>query len=192
MNYSALKKIILIGASTGGPGQIQKITDSIPKLHNTTVIIAQHMVEGFMQSFASRLTNSSTNPVSLIRDNQILENANIYLCEGQTQINKETFSLRFSHRSVASNSFNPDINMLFNSFIPLCKDIDILSIILTGIGDDGVEACSALSLNGAKCITESAESAIVDGMPGRARMLVENIEVHDIKSIIKVISEFCE
>ena len=192
MNYSELKKIVLIGASTGGPGQIQKITDSIPKLHNTTVIIAQHMVEGFMESFASRLTNSSSNPISLIQDNQILQNANIYLCEGQTRIRKETFSLRFSYQIAASNSFNPDIDMLFNSFIPLCKDIEILSVILTGIGDDGVKACSTLSLNGAKCITESKESAIVDGMPSRARTLVQDVQVLNINEIVKIISEFCE
>ncbi len=192
MNYSALKKIVLIGASTGGPGQIQKITDSIPKLQNTTVIIAQHMVEGFIESFASRLTKSSNNPITVIKNNQTLESAHIYLCEGQTQIMKETFLLRFSHKRVALNSFNPDINMLFNSFIPLCKDLNILSVILTGIGDDGVNACSSLSLNGAKCVTESKDSAIVDGMPGRARTLVPNIQISDIDEIVKTINEFCE
>lgn len=192
MKLSVPKKIILIGASTGGPGQIKKIIDSIPKLQNTTIVIAQHMVDGFIQSFASRLTNSSSNPISVVKDNQTLENANVYLCEGQTQINRETFSLRFSHKSVTSNSYNPDINMLFNSFIPLCKDADILSVILTGIGDDGVKACTDLSNNGAQCITESEKSAIVDGMPSRARLLVPDVQIQDIQTIIKTISEFCE
>ncbi len=191
MKYFALKKIILIGASTGGPGQIEKIIDALPKLHNTTLIIAQHMLEGFIDSFASRLTRNSKNPISVIQHNQPLECANIYLCKGKTQINTDVLSLKFSYEGVASNSFNPDINILFHSFVPLCKDIKILSIILTGIGDDGVKACATLSLNGARCITETQESAIVDGMPSQARKLVQNVEIFDMSKIIKSIKEFC-
>ena len=192
MKHSALKKIILIGASTGGPGQIEKIINAIPVLKNTSVIIAQHMVGGFIHSFAKRLQNSTKNKISVIKDKQLLENANIYLCEGQTEINKNGFSITFTHKPLSSNSFNPDIDLLFNSFIPLCKDIEILSVILTGIGDDGVNACRELNLNGAQCLTESEHSAIVDGMPSRAREVVPNIKVQGIQTIIKTVSEFCQ
>ena len=68
----------------------------------------------------------------------------------------------------------------------------LLCVILTGIGDDGVEACKNLSLSGARCITESETSAIVDCMPCRARSLVPNIEVYEIDKIVQIISEFCE
>ena len=192
MKTSVPKKIVLIGASTGGPGQIQKIINSLPKLHHTTVIIAQHMVSGFINSFANRLQNSSKNPISVIQDNQTFDTACIYLCEGETYLNIGSSRLLFTHKSHSPNSFNPDINILFNSFVPLCKSVDILSIILTGIGDDGVEACQSLSKNGAKCITESQESAIVDGMPHHARLLVQNIKVHNIEKIVNIISEFCD
>jgi len=192
LKHSALKKIVLIGASTGGPGQIEKIITSLPKLQNTTVIIAQHMVAGFMNSFASRLKNSSTNPIDVVDKNQTLQNGHIYLCEGKTQLKKSAYELLLTHESASPNSFNPDINTLFNSFLPLCRDVNILSIILTGIGDDGVDACKSLSLNGATCITESASSAIVDGMPSRARLLVPNIEVEAMDVIVSKINEFCQ
>lgn len=192
MKHSVPKKIVLIGASTGGPGQIERIVSSLPILQNTTVIIAQHMVEGFISSFANRLKNCSTNSIDVVRNNHTLHNAHIYLCEGKTQVKRDGYQLLLTYEPACSNSFNPDINLLFNSFIPLCKDIKILSVILTGIGDDGVNSCQDLSLNGAKCITESANSAIVDGMPNRARLLVPNIQVDDIENIIKTINEFCE
>ena len=191
MKHSALKKIVLIGASTGGPGQIQKIVSSLPILQNTTDIIAQHMVEGFINSFANRLNKATQNLTSVVTHNQILLHANIYLCDGQTQLKQDSYSLSFIHKATEDNSYNPDINNLFLSFVDLCKDVEILSVILTGIGDDGVSACKELSLNGAKCLTESAESAIVDGMPSRARLLVPNIEVTDLQTIIKKINEFC-
>ncbi len=192
MNYFALKNIVLIGASTGGPGQIEKIITSLPKLQDTTVIIAQHMVQGFMISFANRLKSSSANPIDVVQNSKTLQSGHIYLCEGKIQLQKDGHKLLLSHETAPSNSFNPDINTLFNSFLPLCKDVNILSIILTGIGDDGVSACKELSLNGATCITESASSAIVDGMPSRARLLVPNIQVEDINTIVNKINKFCQ
>ena len=192
MKLSVPKKIILIGASTGGPGQIQKIIESAPKLHSTTIIIAQHMVKGFMESFASRLKNSSSNPIDVVHKNQTLQNGHIYLCEGKTQFKKDGFGFLLTYEPSSCDSFNPDINTLFNSFVPLCSEFNILTVILTGIGDDGVEACKELSLNGATCITESASSAIVDGVPSRARLLVPNIEVEDMDVIVNKINEFCQ
>ena len=192
MRYFVPKKIVLIGASTGGPGQIQKIIDSLPNLQDTTLVIGQHMVDGFMDSFTKRLQNNSRNTIGLVRDNQTFENKNIYICEGETQLNKISNKLSFSKKTSSLHSFNPNINILFNSFVPLCKDSEILSVILTGIGDDGVEACMNLSVNGARCVTENEQSAIVDGMPNRARAIVPNIEVYDMDTIVKVISEFCE
>ena len=192
MKHLELKKIVLIGASTGGPGQIQKIIDSLPQLKNTSIIIAQHMVDGFLDSFSKRLQNSTKNSVSLVKNDQILKNSTIYICEGKTYLNIKASSLEFIYESAPLNSFNPDINTLFHSFVPLTKDIEILSVILTGIGDDGVEACSFLGKNGARCITENQSSAIVDGMPSRARLLVDGIEAYNINDIVKIISEFCE
>jgi len=192
LKHSEPKKVVLIGASTGGPGQIQKIVNSLVELQDTTVIIAQHMVDGFMDSFTSRVQNSSCNNVSLAKDNQPCQKTNIYICEGETKLFKSNLNLLFTQKKSSLNSYNPNINILFNSFVPLCKDIEILSVILTGIGDDGVEACKNLSINGARCITESKDSAIVDGMPNRARAIVPNIEVYDMEKIVKIISEFCE
>jgi len=182
------KKIVLIGASTGGPGQIQKIVSSLPELQDITIVIAQHMMHGFIDSFARGLRNKHHFSISLIQNNQSFEKNKIYVCEGEVKLIDDYFS----KKSASTNSFNPSINTLFHSFIPLCKNREILSLILTGIGDDGVMACRELSINGARCITESEESAIVDGMPSRARLLVPNIEVYKIDEIVKTVREFCE
>ena len=192
MKHSVPKKIVLIGASTGGPGQIQKIIESLASLQDTSLVIGQHMVDGFMDSFTKRVQSISKTPVTLVKDNQIFEKSHIYICDGETKLNLNSYELAFTQKVSSINSFNPSINILFNSFIPLCKDTEILSVILTGIGDDGVEACKSLSIDGARCVTESENSAIVDGMPNRARAIVPNIEVYDMQTIVKVISEFCE
>jgi two-component system chemotaxis response regulator CheB len=191
LKYLKPSKIVLIGASTGGPGQIEKIVNALPLLQSTTIVIAQHMAVGFMQSFAKRLQENHLNSISVANDQEYLENANIYVCCGATTISKNSSGYIFSQAKSPVNAFNPDINTLFNSFVPYSKDFDILSVILTGIGQDGVEACKILGQNGSSCITESQSSAIVDGMPSRARKEVKDIKVLDIAQIVDSIKEFC-
>jgi two-component system chemotaxis response regulator CheB len=191
LKHSELKKFVLIGASTGGPGQIEKIISSLNPLHYTAIVIAQHMMNGFIPSFMNRLRNSSKNNVSMADNSTIIEAGNIYICSGHTQIIKNMSQLYFLHESAPKDSYNPDINLLFSSFSGFTKDIETMGVILTGIGEDGINGCNELSLNGAQCITENA-NAIVDGMPSRARLVIENIKVSGINEIIETIREFCE
>lgn len=191
MKHSVLNKIVLIGASTGGPGQIEKIIRSLPALNDTTVIIAQHMAMDFIPSFVKRLQEYSINPIEMAMDKSVMKPANIYFCHGITTIKKDCYGFNFSVESSQEYKYNPDINTIFNSFASFAKDIKILGAILTGIGDDGVNGCKQLSLMGAKTITQNAESAIVDGMPSRARKEVQNIEILDINGIKNRIKEFC-
>lgn len=191
MSYKIPKKVVLIAASTGGPGQIEKIIKVLPKLNDTSIVIAQHMVLGFMESFAKRLDENPTNSIVVANDGAYLESSKIYVCTGSTRVSKTSQGVVFSKKDSDVNSFNPDINYIFNSFVPFTKDIEILSVILTGIGADGVESCRVLEENGSICITETQQSAIVDGMPSRARKEIKNIKVLDIKEIIESIREFC-
>jgi len=192
LQHLKLKKIVLIGASTGGPGQIKKIVKALPSLHNCSIIIAQHMADGFLESFISHLDKNTINSIKMADAEKILLENTIYVCEKSMAIEQTSNSLYFKKQMHLANSFNPNINMMFNSFVELSKHIEILSVILTGIGDDGIQACVNLGENGVRCITETSQSAIIDGMPSRARELVANIEACDIDEIIKIICEFCE
>lgn len=185
------RKIVLIGASTGGPGQIEKIVSSLPLLNDTAVIIAQHMSMDFIPSFTKRLKELSANNISMVSNDTLVESGNIYLCHGITSVKKEGYGLKFNVESSKQYKYNPDINTVFNSFIPFAQELEIVGIILTGIGDDGVEGCKQLSLRGVRTITQDEKSAIVDGMPSRARKEIQNIEIADITRIKEKIRNFC-
>lgn len=191
LKLSVPRKIVLIGASTGGPGIIQKIITALPELNDVSIIIAQHMARGFIPSFAKRLQEHTPNNISLVQNGLTLESNSIYLCCGHTRISQDHSVLRFTQESSPDDAFNPDINMAFNSFLPFTNDITMLSVILTGIGNDGVNACKELSIKGVHCLTETEQSAVVDGMPSRARENVPNVESLDVAAITKSIKEFC-
>ncbi|MDD2652875.1 MAG: CheB methylesterase domain-containing protein [Sulfurimonas sp.] len=184
-------RVVLIGASTGGPGQIESIIKALVLLRYTSIIIAQHMASDFLGSFAKRLSQHSKNSVRIIEDKMVFETGYIYVAQGVVRLLEEREGLVFYLSPPKENHFNPDINSVFSAFSPYAKRFQILGVILTGIGDDGVQGCKELALHGARMLTQTAQSAIVDGMPARARQEVDGIEVLSTDEIKNKIAEFC-
>ncbi|MCK4875428.1 MAG: response regulator, partial [Sulfurimonas sp.] len=72
-----IEKVVLIGASTGGPGLIEQICAALPVNYKYPVCIVQHMPEQFTKSFASRLDRASVLNVHETSQNMELLPANI-------------------------------------------------------------------------------------------------------------------
>ena len=191
MDRCVPNKIVLIGASTGGPGQIQKIVNTLDSLNDTTVIIAQHMQDSYIPSFTEQLQHQSKSPLSIVSDNIQLDRGHIYICSGVTEVKKDGSRLIFRKSESEKLTYNPNINSIFHSLVPFADDIRVLSVILTGIGDDGVDGCMQLGLKGCRCLTENEDSAIVDGMPSRARESVKDIEISSLDDILQIVKGFC-
>jgi two-component system chemotaxis response regulator CheB len=149
------------------------------------------MAIDFIPSFVKRLQEQSVNPVLMAIQNSTIKAGTVYFCYGMTTIKRDGYELNFNVESSKEYKYNPDINTVFSSFVQFAKDIDILAVILTGIGDDGVEGCKQLAIAGARTITQNEESSIVDGMPSRARKEVPNIEISNIETIREKIKGFC-
>jgi len=178
-----MQQLVLIGASTDGPGHIKKIISNLDNKTRTSFIVAQHMNKDILQSFVSQLSTSTQLPVYLAQDKITIEPASIYVCSD---------SLRFlSTPSLTLESideeqiYTPSIDTLFHSAIKCLADYKIVAIILTGIGNDGMLGIDALNKEGAFCIAEHQSSAKVYGMPKAAYEYNPNISVMDLEQIIK-------
>ena len=185
------KKLILIGASTGGPGHLKNIFLEQNSSFSTPVVIAQHMNEVFIDSFVNQFDKELPFNFSATKDGCPIEENGIYICSTHSLIIKSNCEalLLHSNRSEVSH-YNPSIDSLFFSVVNLCKNYDILAILLTGIGQDGAEGLSALKNAGATCVAESKESAIVFGMPKRAIELNREIRVMSLNEITAFIKRF--
>ena len=184
-----IKKLILIGASTGGPGHIQKIIKSIKENFDATVVIAQHMQNTYIKSFAGQLNNNCKAEVLISKDGLKLENRKIYILDECYELKEQYESLTFIKQNKPFN-YSPNIDLLFNSAIPLVKKIKTKCIILTGIGNDGANGAFNLANSGATCINESEKSAIVYGMPKAAQELNPTALQLDIYKICQEIGNF--
>ena len=184
------EKLILIGASTGGPGHLKKIFLSLEPTFSTPIIVAQHMNSVFITSFVKQFDDELPFNFFLADDRHDIKNHTVHICATHCELNKRERYLKLESASGVTSHYNPSVDHLFHSATKLCKEYDVLAILLTGIGHDGAEGLNQLKKAGATCITESEESAIVYGMPKKAAELNSNIKVMHLNKIIEYIKRF--
>jgi two-component system chemotaxis response regulator CheB len=71
-----------------------------------------------------------------------------------------------NRRSAPDDRYVPSADRLFKSVA--ATGARCVGVILTGMGDDGVEGAKAIRAAGGVVIAESQETAVVNGMPGAA------------------------
>jgi len=162
-------KVLLVGASTGGPGLIEDICTTLPVDSTYTVFVVQHMPEKFTAAFAARLSRVSNVPVVEAEHHMEAQPGMIYIAKGGTHMH---FAKKVSGKilmrledSRTERFFKPSVDEMMLSAVEIFDAKDVISVLLTGIGDDGADGMVALKEKGAYTIGESEASATVYGMP---------------------------
>lgn len=159
--------ILVVGVSTGGPNALAKFIPLLPDNLDIPVLIVQHMPPMFTKSLASHLGSKSKIPVIEAENENIVEANKVYIAPGGKHmvINKIDSTNKISIIDTAPvNSCKPSVDVMFES-IPSVYKGNILSVIMTGMGADGMNGVKKLKTTSCYCITQSEESCVVYGMP---------------------------
>lgn len=163
-------EIAAIAASTGGPPALQAILTGLPASLSAGIVIAQHMPAGFTRSFAERLNKLSALVVREAAAGDRVEPGTVLIAPGgyHLLVKREQGGLMTeldARRS--SDRYVPSADRLMVSVAEACGAA-ALGIVLTGMGNDGVEGVRAIKQQHGSCLAESEESAVVFGMPQEA------------------------
>ncbi|MDO1451263.1 chemotaxis-specific protein-glutamate methyltransferase CheB [Rhodocytophaga aerolata] len=165
-------EIVAIGSSTGGTGAIEEILKKLPSNFPIPIVIAQHMPQEFVESFARRLNDLFPFTVKVAEKGEPLQKGSIYLSPGSTNTLLENdpttgqVCIGFtSHRFTEYN--DPSVDCLFTSVAHTYAS-KALAIVLSGMGKDGTKGMQALHLAGAYTMAQDEQSSIVFGMPKSA------------------------
>lgn len=158
-----IPKVIVIASSTGGPNALYKIFAKLPKI-KIPIIIVQHMPEGFTKTMAERLNKMSKMTVKLAEHGERLESEFAYVVPGNFNLEVNSKGKVNLTQDKDYKGIRPSVNITLNSVNSFFKG-RVLAVILTGIGDDGLDGVEELKDLGGKCIAESEESCVVFGMP---------------------------
>ncbi len=182
--YKSKFRLIVIGASTGGPTAIQNLLKQIDGKITTPIIICQHMPKNFTSMFAARLNSLIKGyQVKEARNREKLEEKHIYVCPGESHLLLSGNKINLVP-SKSSDLYVPSIDITLESAAGYYGET-LLAIILTGMGKDGFEGVKKVKENRGTIIVESPETCVVYGMP---REIAAN-NLHDYQLPINKIGE---
>ena len=168
--YAPPKHVIAIASSTGGPSALLEIFGKIPPTTTAGIVVAQHMPDKFTRTFAERLDRKGSVRTSEAVDGDRLGKLTGFVCPGRQcmEVQQNGVELRISVGAPKGDDrYVPSADRLLKSVAASCG-ARAVGVILTGMGDDGVEGARAIKEAGGLVIAESQETAVVYGMPGAA------------------------
>jgi two-component system chemotaxis response regulator CheB len=168
----APRNVVAIASSTGGPTALLDLFSRMPPRTTTAILVAQHMPEKFTRTFAERLDKKGRMRVAEAEDGTIVTGGLGLVCPGghsmEIEIAKGSGDFRMAVVGMhKGDRYTPSANRLFASAARVLGNRAI-GVVLTGMGDDGVEGARAIRDAGGIVIAETEETAVVYGMPGAA------------------------
>ncbi len=160
-------KVVVIGASTGGPKALVTLFRHLHHELDAAFVIAQHMPPRFTRTFAERLDRAGVVRVSEAKQYERLARGYAYVCPGGRCIEIVPSDRGPALRVVAPNQgmhYIPSANQLFLSAARVLGD-KAIAVVLTGMGDDGAEGVRDVHKRGGEVLIEAPETAVVSGMP---------------------------
>jgi two-component system chemotaxis response regulator CheB len=161
-------EVVVVGTSTGGPQALTRLFTALPADFAVPVIAVVHIPVGFTSSLAERIDRSS--PLQVLEASEGLQ-----VRPGMAVIARAGVHLALERRAakIAGCALSPEpiahlhrpaVDVLFSSAAQAFGS-RVLAVVLTGMGNDGLEGARAIQRVGGTVFTEHASSCVVDGMP---------------------------
>ncbi len=160
---AGILRAIAIGASTGGPQAIHKIVTSLPADLPVPIICAQHIGDGFLNGLISWLKEDSQLTVKVAQIGETPAPKTVYFAPEKAHLEFDAQGKFIYSNFKASTGTCPSIDVLFRAIARVYGRTSA-SIILTGMGTDGVAGTEAIAAAGGTTIAQDEQSCLVFGM----------------------------
>lgn len=178
--------VIFVGASTGGPDALKQFLMAMPPLC-PPILIAQHILQGYVRPFAERLNSICAITVAEGRDGERVARGHAYIAPDHAHMRIcRRAGLYFieTEQSAPVSQHRPSVDVLFDS-AALALGKHGVGVILTGMGGDGAAGLLKMKRAGARTFAQDEASCVVFGMPRRAIALGAVDEILPMQDIGK-------
>jgi two-component system chemotaxis response regulator CheB len=164
------RKLILIGASTGGTEALRAI---LRELDNDLpgICIVQHIPALFSRAFAQHLNEVCRLEVREAKNGDIVTPGLALIAPGGYHLllsrHERSSEVRLGEGPKIHYQ-RPAVDVLFGSAVKAGASLHTLAILLTGMGSDGAQSMLELRQAGASTIAQDEASCVVFGMPREA------------------------
>ena len=164
------RKIILMGASTGGTQALQSILTRLPAAM-PGICIVQHIPAQFSAAFAQRLNKICALEVREAKNGDLVVPGLALIAPGGfhmvLQPRGDGYEVRLNE-GPRIHYQRPAVDVLFGSAVKAGAAKRALAVLLTGMGADGAAAMLELKNAGARTIAQDESTCVVFGMPREA------------------------
>jgi two-component system, chemotaxis family, protein-glutamate methylesterase/glutaminase len=160
---SSKDKVLIIGASTGGPRALNTVVPILEKIP-AAVLIIQHMPVGFTHSLAERLDAISFLKVKEAEPGDELEVGKALLAPGGFHMVLDNEKKILLNQNPTVHGVRPAIDVTMFSVVQHFGK-SVVSVILTGMGVDGTSGSALIHSSGGYVFAEAESTCVVWGMP---------------------------
>ena len=161
-------RILAIGSSTGGLQALFAILGTISASFKLPIVITQNMPATFTTMLAEHITCATGWPCSEGKDGDVVTPGRIHLAPGDYhKLIEKSNGQRVVrlNQDPPENFCRPAVDVMLRSLVP-AYDSRILTVILTGMGNDGLKEGEQVVEAGGTLIAQDEATSVVWGMPG--------------------------
>jgi two-component system chemotaxis response regulator CheB len=165
--FQAQDRIVVIGASTGGPRALNLVIPKLPAGLPAAILVVQHMPAGFTRSLAERLDSLSALPVKEAAPGDQLETGRCWLAPGGFHMRVDKTGQITLNQNPAVHGVRPAVDV---TLVSVAQNFGprAIAVILTGMGRDGTNGAALIRSAGGQVIAEDESTCVVWGMPRSA------------------------
>jgi two-component system, chemotaxis family, protein-glutamate methylesterase/glutaminase len=162
--------IVAIGVSTGGPNALQYLFSHLPPDFSGSILVVQHMPEGFTDLFAKRLDETCPIRVKEAQSGDLLVAGRALISPGNRHMKVKRLPLGnvvLLGDEAPVNGHRPSVDVLFHSVAHEFGS-EAMAVLMTGMGEDGAMGLGEIRARGGLTVAQSEETCVVYGMPKAA------------------------
>lgn len=159
--------VVVIASSTGGPQVVHKLVSDLPADFPAPVLVVQHINAAFADSLVGWLGTSAKLKVRAAKDGDLLAPGTVLVAPAGFHLTVPSRGRVSVQAGEPRDGHLPSATMLLES-VAKAYGKRTVALILTGMGNDGVDGMAAVRAAGGRTIAQSQDSCVVFGMPGAA------------------------
>jgi two-component system chemotaxis response regulator CheB len=157
-------EVVAVASSTGGPAALATILGSLPESTPIPILVVQHITTGFHQGLVDWLDRISPLSVRLARDGEPLRPGEVLVAPADSHLGVTPAGAVALSDDPSIRGHRPSATHLFASVARAFGD-GACGLILTGMGDDGVEGLRVLKEARGLVLAQDEATSVVYGMP---------------------------
>jgi two-component system chemotaxis response regulator CheB len=158
------RKVVAIGASTGGPRALEEVLKGFPADLPAAVLITQHMPAGFTTSLSKRLDRISPLRVEEAANGESILESKAYVAPGGVHLLVARDGTTLLSNSAPVNYVRPSADLMMETAAEVFGP-SVVGVILTGMGRDGAEGMARIKEKGGKTVVQDPSTAVIPSMP---------------------------